>query len=103
MKNNMKGDSMENQEKVIIEEIKDQPKPEWQGKIEKMLHETYLMGLSNGGKTFVGLVYEMIKEDRKKKANPAKTVLRVEAACRKMLGMEDYNTVEDDNIDNKEE
>lgn len=85
---------MENKENVVNEEIKNQSKPEWQEKMETMIHEAYLTGLSKGGKTFVGLIYEIVLESHKKKLNPAKTVLKIETACKRMLGLEDSEPVE---------
>lgn len=66
------------------------PKTEWQEKLEQMMKESYLMGLSKGGKTFIGVIYEIIADDRKKRMNPANTVMRIEATCKKLLGMKDY-------------
>lgn len=87
---------MENEEKVINET--EQSKVDWQEKLENMMKDAYLSGLSKGGKTFVGLVYEIILEDKAKKVNPAKTVLRIEATCKKMLNMEDYNPKEGEKV-----
>lgn len=78
---------MENQDNPVTEENK---KPEWQEQLEKMMKDAYLSGLSKGGKTFIGMIYEIIIEDRKKRVNPAKTIMRVEATCKRMLGMPDY-------------
>lgn len=90
---------MENEEKVIANEASNELRPEWQDKLEVMMRDAYLAGISKGGKTFVGLIYEMILEDRSKKSNPAKTVLRIEATCKKMLDMEDYKMGTGDSVD----
>lgn len=87
---------MENEEKVINET--EQSKVDWQEKLENMMKDAYLSGLSKGGKTFVGLVYEIILEDKAKKVNPAKTVLRIEATCKRMLNMEDYKAKEGEKV-----
>lgn len=89
---------MENEEKLITNETSEQSRPEWEDKLETMMRNAYLAGLSKGGKTFVGLIYEMILEDRSKKSNPAKTVLRIEATCKKMLDMEDYKMGTGDSV-----
>ena len=65
-------------------------KPEWEQKLETMMKDAYYSGLSRGGKTFIGVIYEAILDDRAKKQNPAKTVMRIEAMCKRMLNMEDY-------------
>lgn len=93
---------VENQENPVTEENK---KPEWQEQLEKMMKDAYLSGLSKGGKTFIGMIYEIIIEDRKKRVNPAKTIMRVEATCKRLLGMQDYkpnnskNNIEEDKAD----
>ena len=72
------------------ESASNQTKPEWEQKLKEMMKDAYCSGLSRGGKTFVGVIYEAILDDRAKKQNPAKTVMRIEAMCKRMLGMEDY-------------
>lgn len=87
MSDNVENSVIENQDKPVTEENK---KPEWQEQLEKMMKDAYLSGLSKGGKTFIGMIYEIIIEDRKKRVNPAKTIMRVEATCKRMLGMQGY-------------
>ena len=70
---------------------KETERPEWQDHLEKLLKDSYLSGVSKGGKTFVGVIYEIILDDKKKRKNPANTVTRIEAACKRLLGMNDYS------------
>lgn len=93
---------VENQENPVTEENKN---PEWQEQLEKTMKDAYLSGISKGGKTFIGMIYEIIIEDRKKRVNPAKTIMRVEATCKRLLGMQDYkpnnskNNIEEEKSD----
>lgn len=61
-------------------------KPEWQEQLEGMMKNAYLSGVSKGGKTFIGVIYEHIQEYEKKKMNPAKIIMCIKADCCKMLG-----------------
>ena len=61
------------------------PKAEWEQKLEELLRDAYTRGLATGGKAFVGAIYEAILEDRSKNQNPAKTVVRIELMCKRML------------------
>lgn len=102
MNDKAENSEVENQENPVTEENK---KPEWQEQLEKMMKDAYLSGISKGGKTFIGMIYEIIIEDRKKRVNPAKTIMRVEATCKRLLGMQDYkpnkskNNIEEDKLD----
>ena len=81
----------EEKNKVVFEN----EKPDWQEEFEKRLKDAYLSGVSRGGKTFVGVIYEIILEDKKKRKNPANTVMRVEAACKRLLG---FDSNKSDNV-----
>ncbi len=61
------------------------PKAEWEQKLEALLKDAYTRGLAAGGKAFVGVIYDAILDDRSKNQNPAKTVVRIEAMCKRML------------------
>ena len=82
---------MEEKNKTVSEN----EKPDWQGDIEKLVKDSYLSGVSRGGKTFVGVIYEIILDDKKKRKNPANTVMRVEAACKRLLG---FDSNKSDNV-----
>lgn len=62
-------------------------KPEWQEKVEELMKNAYTKGLSVGGKAFVGSVYRIILEDKKNRVNPAKTLMKVENTCKKLLAI----------------
>ena len=75
--------------------VSETEKQEWEVNLEKLVKDSYLSGVSRGGKTFVGVIYEIILDDKKKRKNPANTVARVEAACKRLFGM---NTNKSDNV-----
>lgn len=62
-------------EKVIEEALKEQ------------LHNAYLKGMAVGGKTFVGAIYDIIIKSKKQRSNPAKTLMNIEATCKRMLNV----------------
>ncbi|MBQ3543410.1 MAG: hypothetical protein IJA34_00225 [Lachnospiraceae bacterium] len=68
-------------------EEKTDKKPEWQEKVEELMKNAYTKGLSVGGKAFVGSVYRIILEDKKNRINPAKTLIKVENTCKKLLAI----------------
>lgn len=53
--------------------------------LKEQLHNAYLKGMAAGGKTFVGVVYDIILKSKEKRSNPMKTLIEVENACKRML------------------
>lgn len=57
--------------------------------LKEQLHKSYLRGLAVGGKSFVGTIYDIILKDKKQKINPAKTLMKIESSCKRMLDISD--------------
>lgn len=57
--------------------------------LTEQLHNSYLRGLAVGGKAFVGTIYDIILKDKKQKINSAKTLIKIENSCKKMLDISD--------------
>lgn len=55
--------------------------------LQEQLHNAYLRGMAVGGKTFVGTIYDIIMKSKKQRSNPAKTLMNIEATCKRMLNV----------------
>lgn len=67
---------MDKKDEVVIEEA-----------LKEQLHNAYLKGMSVGGKTFIGTIYDIIIKSKKQQLNPAKTLMNIEATCKRMLNV----------------
>ena len=67
-------------------------KSEWEIQLEKLIHNAYLKGISMGGKTFIGVIYDLILTGRKNRLNTAKILMQIERTCKRMLDVSNsYN------------
>ena len=57
--------------------------------LKEQLHKSYLRGLAVGGKSFIGVIYDIIVKDKKQRINPAKTLMKIESSCKRMLDVSD--------------
>lgn len=55
--------------------------------LQEQLHNAYLRGMAAGGKTFVGVIYDIILKSKKHRSNPAKTLMNIEITCKRMLNV----------------
>ena len=60
--------------------------------LKLQLHNAYIRGLAIGGKSFVGVIYDMLIDDKKRRVNPALTLAKIEQKCKHMLGVSDEYT-----------
>lgn len=60
--------------------------------LKLQLHNAYIRGLAIGGKSFVGVIYDMLIDDKKHRVNPALTLAKIEQKCKHMLGVTDEYT-----------
>lgn len=67
---------MNKENEIVIEEA-----------LKEQLHNAYLKGMAVGGKTFVGAIYDIIIKSKKQRSNPAKTLMNIEATCKRMLNV----------------
>lgn len=67
-------------------------KAEWEIQLEKMLHNAYLKGISMGGKTFIGVILDIIISGKKNRQNAAKILMKIETTCKRMLAVSDSYT-----------
>lgn len=81
------------------EQIEEKPKKaEWEIQLENMLRNAYLKGVSTGGKTFVGVILNIIIDGKKNRLNTAKILMRIENTCKRMLAVSDsYNQTKSEN------
>lgn len=82
---------MEQENKINENPIKAEETPDWKTQLSEMLKNAYLTGLSKGGKSFVGVIYQQLLDGKKKKQNPAKILMNLEASCKRLLGTADFN------------
>lgn len=74
--------------------IEEQEIPDWQKRLETMMHEAYLKGLAAGMKTMCGAVLEILKKNTGQ--NPAKTIIAIKQFCFKSLGTLPNNTASEE-------
>lgn len=67
---------MDKENEIVIEEA-----------LKEQLHNAYLRGMAVGGKTFVGAIYDIIIKSKKQRSNPMKTLMNIEATCKRMLNV----------------
>lgn len=60
--------------------------------LKLQLHNAYIRGLAVGGKSFIGVIYDMLIDDKKRRVNPALTLAKIEQKCKHMLGVSDEYT-----------
>lgn len=60
--------------------------------LKLQLHNAYISGLAIGGKSFVGVIYDMLIDGKKHRVNPALTLAKIEQKCKHMLGVTDEYT-----------
>lgn len=60
--------------------------------LKLQLHNAYIRGLAIGGKSFIGVIYDMLIDDKKHRVNPALTLAKIEQKCKHMLGVTDEYT-----------
>lgn len=64
-------------------------KLEWEIQLERMLHNAYLKGIARGGKTYVGVILDIIMSGKKNRQNAAKILLKLETTCKRLLAVSD--------------
>lgn len=79
-------------EEKVMENVEENAEEKVEEALKEQLHKAYLSGLSVGGKSFIGVIYEIILKDKKQRMNPAKTLMKIERSCKRMLDVADnYN------------
>lgn len=73
-----------------VEATEEKPeKAEWEIQLEKMLHNAYLKGIAMGGKTYVGVILDIIISGKKNRQNAAKILMKLENTCKRLLAVSD--------------
>ena len=67
-------------------------KAEWEIQLEKMIHNAYLKGIAMGGKSFVGVIFDIIIKGRKNRQNTAKILMQIERTCKRLLDVSESYT-----------
>lgn len=84
---------MEQENKINENQAETSKTPEWEVQLREMMKNAYLAGLSKGGKSFVGVLYQQLLDGKRKNLNPAKILMNLETSCKRLLGAADFNPV----------